>query len=143
MKLTTGMTLPRSTLVDPRTTPYYHCISRCVRRAFLCGVDSASGRSFEHRRAWIRGRLAELASIFAVEVCAYAIMSNHHHLVLKLGPRTAAAWSEEEVLERWCALFSGPLLVQRLRAGARLSEAERRRISEWAETYRARLCDLS
>lgn len=137
------MTLPRSTLVDPNTTPYYHCISRCVRRAFLCGVDSASGRSFEHRRGWIVERLAGLSRIFAIEVCAYAIMSNHHHLALKLNPREAEGWREDEVLERWCALFSGPLIVQRLRAGERLSEAERRRVSEWAETYRARLCDLS
>lgn len=58
------MTLRRSTLVEPNTTPYYHCISRRVRRAFLCGVDSAAGRSFEHRRAWIVERLAELARIF-------------------------------------------------------------------------------
>lgn len=137
------MTLPRSTLVDPGTTPYYHCISRCVRRAFLCGVDSTSGRTFEHRRGWIVARLAELSQVFAIDVCAYAIMSNHHHLVLKLDPRVAAAWDEDDVLERWCALFLGPMLVQRLRAGERLSGAERRRVSEWVETYRQRLCDLS
>jgi len=64
-------------------------------------------------------------------------------LAVQLDPRAAAAWSEEEVLELWCQLFSRPLLVQRLRAGKRLSEAERRRVSEWPEINRDRFCDLS
>ena len=93
------MPLLRSSLVSPETTPYYHCISRCVRRAILCGRDAVTGRSFEHRRDWIVARLAELAEVFAIEVCAYAVMSNHFHLVLKLEPETALGWSDDEVLE--------------------------------------------
>jgi len=59
------MTTARSQLVDPASPGFYHCISRCVRRAWLCGVDAYSGRSFEHRRGWVEERLHELAEIFA------------------------------------------------------------------------------
>jgi len=64
------MTRPRSTLVSASDTPYYHCIGRCVRRAFLCGKDPVSGKSFEHRKPRILERLALLAEVFAIDLCA-------------------------------------------------------------------------
>lgn len=46
----------------------YHCINHCVRRAFLCGVDPASGKNYDHRQTWIQQRLEFLAGEFAIDV---------------------------------------------------------------------------
>lgn len=99
------MTRPRSHIAPPDTAGTFHCVQRCVRRAFLCGIDSYTGRSFEHRKAWIETRIHLVAECFAVSVHAYAVMSNHLHLVLDISPDTAAAWSDDEVAARWVRLF--------------------------------------
>ncbi len=89
------MTRARNALVSLEATPYYHCISRCVRRAWLCGEDPYSGQNFEHRRQWVLDRLRQLSDIFAIDICAYAILSNHYHVVLHVDRETAEAWSEQ------------------------------------------------
>jgi REP element-mobilizing transposase RayT len=94
------MTYPRSQLINDEEPGFYHCVSRCVRRAFLCGRDPQSGRSFEHRRQWIENRIFALAENFAVSVFAYAVMCNHFHIVLRNDPQQAWGWSDCEVAER-------------------------------------------
>ena len=99
------MATPRSEVVQEGAEGLYHCFTRCVRRAFLCGYDQYSGRSYEHRREWIRSKLKALAASFAVEVLAYAVMSNHLHVVLRTRPDWVDEWSDEEVARRWLTIF--------------------------------------
>lgn len=137
------MTRPREQLISVADTPYYHVVSRCVRRTFLCGVDSQTGRSYEHRRQWVEDRIRLLSSLFTIDLCAYAVMSNHYHLVVRLSPEQAQDWSTVQILERWTSLFKGPPLVQRYQAGENLCDAELRFVERMAEVYRQRLTDLS
>jgi len=137
------MTRARKHLVCLSQTPYYLVSSRCVRRAYLCGFDRYSGKSYEHRRGWIEDRIRVLASLFSVELCAYAVMSNHYHLVVKLAPEEAESWSDDEVLRRWTALYRGPLLVQQYRAGKTLTAAEQATLQSVTAVFRARLTSLS
>ncbi len=133
----------RKHLICLAETAYYHVTSRCVRRAFLCGKDTSSGRSYEHRRDWIETRVRVLASIFSIDICAYAIMSNHYHLVVKLDSASTAQWSDEEVIGRWTSLFRGPLLIQDYVRGRTLSAAEQSTLKDLASVYRQRLGSLS
>ena len=137
------MPKPRKTLVSLDATPYYHCVSRCVRRAFLCGEDPFTGNSYEHRRQWIEDRLLELASIFSIDLCAYAVMSNHYHVTLHINSEQALSWSVLEVVEHWHRLFKGSLLSQRFCQGEVLSKAERNALSDQVNEWRERLMSIS
>ena len=137
------MPQPRKTQVSLDATPYYHCVSRCVRRAFLCGKDSVTGESYEHRRQWIETRLLELASIFAIDIVAYGIMSNHYHVVLHINRKQVESWAEREVVEQWHQLFSGNLLSQRYSQGELLSKGEYYALSETINEWRQRLMSIS
>lgn len=89
------MTIPRSKLVDPGVSRWYHCITRCVRQASL--LDDS-------RKQWIEDRLAEVSGIFAISVGGFAILDNHLHFLIRLDPDVAAAWSPKDVIARWAKL---------------------------------------
>ena len=98
------MGYPRKFTVDPETPGFFHCVSRCVRRAWLCGEDPLTGQNFDHRRGWIEQRLIDLAESFAVGLYAWAVMSNHTHVVLRIDPTRPRDWTDEEVAYRWARL---------------------------------------
>ena len=137
------MTTARARQIDLASTSYYHCVNRCVRRAFLCGEDALTGRSYEHRKQWVVDALQQLASVFAVDICAYAVMSNHYHVVLRVAVERAEGWSDAEVVARWRQLFKGHLLVERWRKGERQSAAEREAAGQLIAQWRQRLQDVS
>jgi len=98
-------TYARGQIVVEDMVGVYHCIARCVRRAFLCGIDPYTGQDYSHRKEWILDRLRDLAGLFAIEVCGYSVMSNHLHLVLRNRPDIAEQWSADEIALRWCRVF--------------------------------------
>lgn len=99
------MTTPRCQLVDNNTPLFYHLVSRCVRRSWLCGWDQQTRRNYSHRKHWLIARLKQLGKAFAVDVHAYSIMSNHFHLVVFYDPTAPNRWSDEEVVDRWLIAF--------------------------------------
>jgi hypothetical protein len=113
LSLVIVMPKPRSQQISLFDTPYYHICSRTVRKAFLCGVDKETSTSFEHRRTWIEKRIFQLSHVFAIDICAHAVMRNHLHLVLHVEVKQVKNWSTGEVLERWHQLFKGTLLTQK------------------------------
>ncbi|GGQ31532.1 transposase [Shewanella litoralis] len=137
------MARPRQTIVSLEDTPYYHCCSRVVRKAFLCGIDNATGENFEHRREWVDSRILELANIFAIDICAYAVMSNHLHVVLKVDADKVKQWSDKEVLIQWHKGFKGTLLTQKYLKEEDLNSFELQTVNECITEYRKRLIDIS
>ncbi len=99
------MTIPRSEQINLCATPYYHIVSRCVRRTFLCGQDNETCKDYSHRKLWIIKRLKFLSKIFAIDLAAYAVMSNHYHLVLHVNHSLTESWDDEEVIKRGAKLF--------------------------------------
>ena len=137
------MTQARSSLVCIEDTPYYPCIGRCVRRAFLCGFDQLSQRSFEHRRVWMRDRLALLVDTFAIDLCAYTLMSNHYHLVVRLSPERVGVWLDREVIERWTRIYQGSPAARRYLNYEPLSDTEKAEVNGLIMDWRERLGNLS
>ena len=138
------MTKARECLIDLAVTPYYHCCTRTVRRAFLTGKDKATGKNFGYRRQWIQDRFFLLSQVFAIDICSYAIMSNHYHLVLHVDRERTQRLSTIEVIKRWTKLFKGPKLIQSyLHSPEQLSDGQTFVVQELAKIWRERLYDIS
>jgi len=118
------MTSARRQLIDANATPFYHVINRCVRRAFLCGEDKLTGRSYEHRRGWIVDKIKALSAIFCIDICAYAVMSNHYHLVLKIDVDKAKSLTQKDIISRWCQITKGHAVATKYMNGDALIDGE-------------------
>ena len=137
------MAQSRKSLISLQDTPYYHCISRCVRRSYLCGYDRSSNVSYEHRKAWVEKRLLFLSKVFAIDICAYAVMSNHVHVILCVNKNAALSWSINTVLKQWHQMHRGTILTRKYMKGELLNDSELETVKSTAEVYRKRLFDIS
>ncbi|MEQ1830519.1 MAG: hypothetical protein ABL921_31475, partial [Pirellula sp.] len=104
----------RSEIYNPNDISICHAVQRCVRRAYLSGVDEHSGKDYSYRKEWIRQRIEKLASVFGVDVLTYAILSNHLHVVLRNRPDVVETWSDKQVALRWLQIFPGKRIDEQL-----------------------------
>lgn len=137
------MAKARKTQISLDATPYYHCMSRCVRKAFLCGVDGHTGTNYEHRRHWVEDRLLLLAEVFAIDLCAYAVMSNHVHTVLHINAAKAHHLTDLEVCERWHRIYKGTALTQKFAKQAPMNKTETAVVKARIDQWRLNLFDIS
>ncbi|MDA3963729.1 MAG: transposase [Planctomycetota bacterium] len=131
------MTTARCTLVNEHQPGCYHLVTRCVRRAFLCG------NGYDHRKEWLLQRIRHMSQVFAVDVLAVAVMSNHLHLVVKNRPDRAKRWTPATLAERWAQVFP-----RRDQSGQEidpnpLTLAAWASDPTWVATHRQRLASLS
>lgn len=101
----------RAEIVEEGEVGIYHCLVGCVRGALLFGDDPSTGRKYNHRKEWIIDRLRVLAGLFAVDVTAFAVMSDRLHVMARIRPDLAESWTDEEVARRWWPVFPGRHLV--------------------------------
>lgn len=129
------MTMARSTQIDFEATQFYHCMTRCVRGAYLCGIDHQSGRDYSERKTLVVNRIEELAQIFSIHIASYAVMSNHYHIVLYVNCSLGQSWDDSEVISRWAQLFKFSAL--------RVSQLSPHEAKEKILLFRERLTSIS
>lgn len=137
------MAIPRKNIISLQDTSFYHCYSRCVRRAYLCGKDHLSGKDYSHRKTWITDRLTTLGKAFAIDICAYAVMSNHYHLVLRIDEEKTKSWSDRDVVEHWHSVYKGNSYTKCFIEGEKLSQAGKFIVQQCVNLWRQRLCNIS
>lgn len=139
------MPYPRYKQVNVSQTPYYHLISKCVRRAFLCGFDKETGESYEHRKDWVEKRLIKLSQAFNIGILAYAVMSNHTHLVVAIKTDESDSMSDMEVIKRWHTISKGSAESKELMRTGLFPEDKfnAEKLRAYIQLIRKRLVDIS
>jgi REP element-mobilizing transposase RayT len=116
---------------------------RCARRSFLYGTNKLTGQCFERLRQWVEDRIRLLSTIFSIDICSYAVMSNHYHIVIKVDPKTSKNWSFNEVIQRWLCIHKGPFLIQQYQKGDIFGVAEMKVLTRIVDDWRVRLASIS
>ena len=137
------MPQPRKSQIAIEATSFYHVVSRCVRHAFLCGQDKFTGRSFEHRRAFIESELLRLVQVFYLDVVSYAVMSNHFHVVLFIDQDSQKSASTRDIVTRWHQLHQGNEVSEKFLNHDPLEPHEVDQLNLYIDTWRERLASIS
>jgi hypothetical protein len=126
----------RDQVFDPFSVGTYHVFNRTARKLHLMGVDAVSGKELSHRKKMVVEKLRGLSKYFCIDVFAYAVLSNHFHLVLRNRPDSVEKLSDAEVAVRWLMICSTgrneagePLPPTESQINAALKDAEK--IAVW------------
>ena len=133
----------RKQQISQDATSFYHCVSRCVRHAFLCGKDTVTGRSYEHRRHLIECDLLRLASIFYIDLLSFCGMSNHHRDVVHVDREQCRKADPREIALEWHQLFKAKVISQKFIEGKTLARHEQYQLDTLIDARRSRLHDIS
>lgn len=137
------MTRPRSQQISLDDTAFYLLTTRCFRRAFLAGFDQLTNRSYEHRRQQIQDDMLRLATVFYIDIAAFAVLSNHYHMVVHVRRDVALADSPESIVERAHQLIAGNDVTQRFLNNQPLENFEHEQLNLFVDTWRKRLYEIS
>lgn len=137
------MTRPRSTQISLERTSYYHCMSRCVRKAFLINPDNISKKNYNHRQKIIENKILALSKHFCITVPAYAIMSNHYHVILHVDKEKALSLSNMEVATRWLEICQKDDLIKLYVDNEKLKVKQEKELNERLDIIRERLYSIS
>ena len=124
-------------------TPYLHLVNRAVRKAWLSGIDPITKKDFSHRKHWVEDRILMLSRYFTIDIAAYAVMSNHYHIVCRVDRAKAKCLTDLEVVQRRHKLYKGNVLSQKYERGELLDLVEMDILKIKISIWRDRLYDVS
>ncbi len=127
----------------PNEVAIVHTMSRVVRRCFLTGDDPVSGKNFDHRKVWIEDLLQKFSAQFGIDLLAFAILSNHFHLVLRSRPDIVATWDDTEVARRWLHICPNRLPDGSIAEPTEAALNKIRNCPDKVREIRTRLSDIS
>lgn len=134
----------RGELFTPDEIATVHVMNRVVRRSYLLGTDSHSGKNYDYRKDWLEKELERVAAYFGIDCLNFAVLSNHFHLILRSRPDVVATWDDREVARRWLLLC--PKGKARRRPPKEPTEPQLNSItndSDMLKEIRSRLSDIS
>ena len=137
------MAIKRSAQIDLSITSKFHCCTRAVRAAFILDSDFKDDPDKIDRRKWIEDRILFLSTVFAIDVCAYAVMSNHYHVILDVQKHCSDEWEPMEIITRWHKIYQGTKLSRDYVKRKQLTEMESDLVLEFAEKCREKLHNIS
>ena len=137
------MTNAREDFMQADKCGTFHVYARCIRRCFLLGNDEESGKDYSARKEWIPLRLAVLRKTFLIDIYAYAVMSNHYHLILNNRPDLVKNLSSDEIGTRWLLLHPTASMKSEKREKPTATEIAALINDYTLEEIQSRLSDIS